>query len=749
VAFHPNQQRRLLERDFDPEATLRQSFIKKVPWKSIIEFATDPKYCNQGLYPRQQTLLRLVYLETENMTAYDIEVINQWRDGFVRSAGVCGVQPDIWERVAYLKRRGYRRFPHIQAVLGRRASKGFIGAILAAEQIAYLICLDNPQRHYNIRDGKDIFLYVGATSQVQAQRQQFADIIGVVKDCAFLQDYIAEMKEHQLRLRTPTDLRRIAEAEAKGMLLERTIATIWAVPLSASSVAGRGATSYALMFDEFAFNVQGSGSTKSGEEIYEDWLPSLGQLKKEALTYVPSSPFSKTGKFYELYQQGSILLESYQDDQEFSRAAQAEIQAMQMRADLDVAELKANPLMLIIQGSSWMLYEDWQRGEELTGFRAPFPPEYDLSHEDQQRRKLNNPEKFAVEREGQFAEVVGQYLDSAKVEAIFNPVPWREVALCTHCDDDGLISQGSLRGEPCLHPLSPTPFGRFDFSYRIHVDPSKTGANFALAIAHVEEGPPDIYGQIWPHVIIDRLQVWRARDFPVNPESGKREIDYTTVEKELSDILYTFPSTTVFSADQWNSTGFLQRLRQRYSPGIRVIEETATEKTNWVRAEKFKSAINLGWLHSFRDNLYGDGHGSLLEQECKFLSEKNGKVFKQEIGPVQTKDLYDAVSTVTVDLLSEALERWSSGTMTASAHGSSNVAGLRAGRELERAAIAARGLSSGAPHGVYREGVRQQKDATEAWKQLDKTLPVQRRRNTYAPTRARSVGVNRPDRRFS
>lgn len=1026
MAFRASDQLQLLEGHFDPLAQLRQGLTKKAPWNSIVEFATSEKYCNQGLYPRQQTLLRLIYLETETMTDYDRMVIDKWRSGFENRI-VCGVQPDVWERVEYLKRRGYRRFPHVQAVLGRRASKGFIGAILGAEQIAYLIAMDNPQRNFNIREGKSVFLNVGATSQTQAQRQLFADIREVIEGCVWLQPYIAENKDHQMRLRTPADLRHIARLRSEGVIIERLIASLWAVPLSASSVVGRGATSYCLdpetpvltadlrwvpiksvmpgdavvgidefperaqgserngqrklrratvlakafttkkayrltfdngrsvtcsadhrwlvrrssgpldwrvtkgptefhslkvghqivqvvepweeddsreagylsgvydgegslnrggkrglgacglsvcftqnpglvldrtldllkekgfspqpsnshaylhdgkceqwvirglaeslrflgqmrperlvarasaafegvslrgkgssrytqppkvativkieelpeqllvdiqtstktflanglvshncnMFDEFAFHVQGTGSVKSGDEIYEDWQPSLGQFKKDALTYVPSSPFTKTGKFYELYNQGRVLMASYEEAMGVSTDARAELAAARMRADLDEVELNADPTMLIVQGPSWMLYEDFERGAELTGFQAEFAPENDLRDEEQQRRRRKNPEKFMVERLGQFAEVLGQYLDSSKVEAMFRPVEWRDPALCPHCDAEGLVRAGRYAGHPCLHPLSPSPFGRFDHTYRIHVDPSSVDANFALAIAHTEAAPPDTHGQVWPHVIIDRLQVWQASDFPENPETGKCEIDQTQVEREISELLYTFPSTSIFSSDQWNSVGFLQRLRKKYAPDIRVIEVTATEKVNWERAEKFKSAINLGWVHSYRDSFYDDGKGSLLEQECKFLSEKNGKIYKQGFGPVQTKDLYDAVSTVVVDLLSEALERWDSGTMTASAHGSTNVAALRSGRDIERGALGGIGASTyrnSTGQDIYKDGHRQGADATKAWERLDESLPTRRRHSQYAPTRVRSAGAGgRQQRRY-
>ena len=1127
MGFHPNAQLRLLEEDFDPTAMLRQGLSRDLPWDGIEDFATNEAFCGQALYPRQLTLLKLIFLETDRMTAYDIDVIEDWRKGFVRHTDIYGVQPDIWERVEYLKKRGYRRFPHIQAVLGRRASKGFIGAILAAEQIAYLIALDNPQQYYGIRDGKDCFLNVGATSQTQAQRHQFADIRDVVEGCEWLQPYIAESKDHQMRLRTPADLRRIAMMKAQNVPIEHTIATLWAVALSASSVAGRGATAYCNVFDEFAFHVQGTASVKSSENIYEDWQPALGQFKRDALTYVPSSPFTKIGQFYALYQQGRVLMSNYHDETGVSEEAKAEIATMRALADDDKTEMNAEPGMLIFQGPSWAVYQDWERGPELVGVKFTAAPEDDLRSEEQMRRKLRSPEKFRVEREGQFAEVVGAYLDPLKVEGMFAPVPWREPQV-----------------------LEPVAFGKFDIEYRIHVDPSSTGANFALAVGHVELAPEDEFGERWPHVIMDKLHVWRARDFPINPETGRQEIDYTQVERELDQLLYSFPSTTKFSSDQWNcvsedtliptgrglltiaelagpmmevgeirscaevvrshgseqiarqvcrrgeaatrcfttwsgvnlectpehrlwvrrqseetpgerqedgrcprcgeaavyaglgrrpvfcsrqcadgfrsdktafdvpqwvyagdirvgdelvlqrggmfpeapvmlspvvrtnarplcvdevneqvgawlgylvsegtlsygdggalfrftqkdpeviadygdlvesivghrpeekvrdfitregivspntssnfysaplaqaleleeigslhkttpavirksprkvvqsylsslfegdggvtpdgvsywsiseqlvretqqlllmlgiysrirryapsktmgthprwvltasgpeairfseevgfrssrkqqqlgdylavvrggrtmgakrarfisgddvfepvtavrksrahcydlsvpetecyiangvvshnSVGLLQRLRQKYSPRIRVVEETATEKSNYERAEKFKSALNLGWVHSIRDTMFEDG-GSLLEMECKFLAERNGKVYKQDFGPVTTKDLYDAVSVVVTDLLHEALERWDSGTLAARAYGSTNSEQLR-GIEANRYVAGHHGRGG-------------------AWEALEAQMGQRRAGRGYQPDRTRSIST--------
>ena len=991
-AFKPNEQSNLLTSGkYDMVGTFRNSLNKSAPWESIVDFATHRSFCGFNCYPRQLTLLKVAFLETEHMTAYDLDVIEEWRQGFTRVRDVYGVQPDIWERINYLKERGYRRFPHIQFVLGRRASKGFLGGILGAEQLAYLHALDNFQSYYGIKEGKDVFLNVGATSMTQAQRNQFSDVRLAVENCTYLTDRnaIAENKPHQLRIRTPADLRRIAELKAAGVPMEGQIASLWAVPLSASSTAGRGATSCCLdpetpvltadlrwvpiksvmpgdevvgvdeeppgvksdgrrlqrklrkatvlgktvttkmayrlrftdgsdvvcsadhrwltrskstgaliwrttigrsafhsikagdqisrivepweqddsrdagylagvydgegslysgsglavmfsqnpgqvldetlailkekgfhpqpnnshsygadgklcqqwairglaeglrflgqirphrllakatdnyvgvairgkpssryeqpphfaivesveelpeqelvdiqtttatfianglvshncnIFDEFAFHVQGSGSVKSGEEIYEDWQPSLGQFRRrvmfrgreinvdDSLTYVPSSPATKVGKFFELYQHGRVLMAGSRDEDDMSEQATAELRRLAVDSD-GPSELTAEPTYLIFQSSSWELYRDWERAHLLPGqgrrrVRFAKAPEPDLSDEAQNRRKLRNPEKFKVEREGQFAEVFGQYFDPDKVDLMFAPIPWR------------------------AEQLSQQLQGTYQYAYRIHGDPAKSGANFSLAIAHLENSPCDKCGwydpvvanvaqhrcsdtaspgMIWPHVMVDYLHVWKAEDFPVNPDTGRSEIDYISVLDDIRHTLRMYGSTSKISFDQWNSVYFLQALRNEFAPRIQVSEVTFTAKSNYERAEEFKTILNLGWIHSHRDD-FGDNPGeSLLNLEMKFLSENNGKVEKQGSGPVQTKDLWDSVCVVATDLLHDQLDRYTSGRMLRGSFGSTDSIGLRSGREFSRLAEAGLG---GQPISEARRRLTEQK----------------------------------------
>src|SRR6516164_7832137 len=531
---------------------------------------THRSFCGRRLYPRQQTLYRLVFLETDLMTEYDLEVIESWRQGFLRRRDTFGVQPDIWERVDYLKRNGYRRFPHIQLVLGRRGSKGLIGGGLGCEQLAYFYSLDDWQAYYDIDRGQNGVLSVVATNQNQAQRFQFADVRRTVERCKYLQPHIATSKDHYFSIRTPADIRYIAELKAAGVTVEHEIASLTGVALSSSSSAGRGGVGFANFYDEMAHMVLGTGSVKSGEEIYTAWQPSLDQFAKDGLTFVPSSPFTKIGIFYRLYQEGSVWMPNYQGEM-----VQHTERSLRLDAEEEIERLTSDPEMLILQLPSWGLYEDWQRGPELIGqtIRRPvtYPPEGELPENLRMKRmEIKNPQKFRVERRGQFADVEGAYLDPLSVEAMFRPPGWRP-------------------------PLEAQSQGKLYYRYRIHCDPSRTGANFALAIGHTEIAPCDRCGQMpdyaetfhpckaclerrepfpgmhWPHVMFDMLHVWKPGESEPD-EDGRRQIDYIRVMEEIARFLERYPSTTKISFDQYDSALGIAQLRQRFSPRIMVGE---------------------------------------------------------------------------------------------------------------------------------------------------------------------------------
>lgn len=651
-----SQQKGLLLKDFDPLNQMKQALVTQTPWESIQDFATHPDFCGLKLYPRQLTLLKMMFLETEHMTPYDVDVINRWAEGFKDPTTPEGVQPDIWERIDYLKANGYRRFPHILAALGRRASKGVIGGVLGAEQLAYFYSLNDWQTHYGLPEGKEGYLFTLATNQTQSKRFQFADIRQTVERCNYLRGAISTSREEGLTIRTPADLRLISRMEQDNIPIEREIASLRVIPMSSNSASGRGAATFGITYDEFAHMISGTGSTRTSEEVYEAYQPSLDQFGKDSLTYIPSSPWTKVGKFYELYKSGSVTLDEYNKKHDLKLPVKNEEERF-LDAEEGLEEAVSEPEMLVVQLPSWALYEDWEYSERLGGPRFTRPIQYSpkgiqAENKRMSRLEARNPEKFKVERRAQFAEVIDAYLNPRKVDEMLEDF-W-----------DGRKLEAQLKG-------------RMDRTYRIHVDPATTNANFSLAIGHLEDSPtPDEHGDYWPHVIIDYLHVWRPVDFP------DHTIDYVKVYQDLKDILTRFSTTEKFTSDAWNSAGFLAGLRQEFGQRTRFEEASFSDKGNRERAEKFKSAINLGWVHAYKDDLYSGTEGSLLELELKFLTEKNGKVVKQEFGPVTTKDLADSVMEVTVSLLSDALERWERKLLGFSpAYGSTDITAVRSGEK--------------------------------------------------------------------
>jgi len=176
----------------------------------IITFAEHPSFLGRKLYPRQQTLLKLINLETDNMTDYDLEVIDGWTKNFDKTGISIGISPDIWDRIDYLKSNGYSHFREVINITGRRGGKGHIGGIQGAYLNWKMIMLDDPQYHYGIDRSKDLYMFCVATNIQQAKQFQFADLSNTIIDAPCFQPYIAEAKEYFVALRTPADVRRIA-----------------------------------------------------------------------------------------------------------------------------------------------------------------------------------------------------------------------------------------------------------------------------------------------------------------------------------------------------------------------------------------------------------------------------------------------------------------------------------------------------------------------------------------------------------
>ena len=573
---------------------------KDIP--DIVTFTEHSDFLGKPLFPRQRTLLKLINLELDNLTDYDLEVIDGWTKNFYRDGGErIGISPDILERAKILKADGYNHFKEVINITGRRGGKGHIGGIQGAYINWQLLMLDDPQWHYGIDKSKDMYLFCVATNIQQAKQYQFADLSNTIIDAPCFQPYIADAKDHFLALRTPSDIRRIATFESRGIRPNRLIASIRNMAVTSNSKASRGAAAFSVMFDEFAHMLVGTDGSRTSEQVYSAITPALDQFGKDGFIYIPTSPFTKVGKAYDLYE--SAL--SIEDD-----------------------KAPSYPNMMMIQLPSWGPYEDWaDQRATFGGFKFNrAPQEYDNEMKLLEKRE---PDTFKVERRSQWAEVTNAYLNPKMVERMFDPF---------------VDSTGEQR------ILEIQPEGMFNLTYYGHCDPSKSGANTASMLCHVEKMADPEDGEEWYHVIVDWMKVWNPDDY----DDG--QLDYEEIEEELVDVLCRYPTAKVFSFDQYGAFVTLPRLKRRLKQlkkphKVMIKEAKFSKESNMRRAERFKSALGMGWVHSYKDE-YGPNGTSLLEQELKFLQETNGRVDRQKFGPIRTSDISDCLM-VCVDALLE------------------------------------------------------------------------------------------------
>jgi len=568
-------------------------FRDQVP--DIMEFVISDRYLNRPyLFPRQATLLKIIFLQDELFTQYDYDVIGEWTKSFERTAdehgiGNNGIQPDVLERIKILKAEGRPWFRETLNVSGRRGSKGHVGGIAGSYVLWQYMSWGDPQEHFGVDRDKKMEALVFAGKKEQARNNQWRDLTNIVLGSTCFAPYISRALGEIVTVYAPHDFVRMFEMLDRGVVVEQDMATFEIKPKESTLMAARGPASFMQFYDEMA-HVVATGANRSAEEVYDSATPSLDQFGKWGFIYEPSSPWQKIGQFYTNY------LNALMHDEEDGSIVY--------------------PEMLMIQLASWDIYKDWDIANDL--FTSPdgmrmMALKGPIQDFDEQMKRLEraNPETFAVERRAHFATVMDAYLNEEKVRAMWEP--YKGEALVQRVQ--GVLSQ----------------------TYRAHGDPSKSGAGFGYAIAHVD-GYDE---QGLPHVVFDKIHRWDPTDFEDN------EIDYSAIQKDIErDLDAFYPSELTF--DQFNSVQVIQNLRKHLRDVARpkqtsVYERTANGPLNWKTYETFKTALNMGLIH-------GPYH-EIADLELRFLQDLGGKVEHPTSGPVQTKDVADCIAIVTYELI--------------------------------------------------------------------------------------------------
>jgi hypothetical protein len=585
-----------------------------LPVPDPITFVISEDYLDRAnMYPRQATLLKVIFLRLDLLTDYDHQVIDEWEESF-RTTGNNGIVPGVRRRMAKLRKEGRKWFRETLLVMGRRAGKGHISGLSMAYVLWNYMAKGDPQKHYGVDRDKKLVAMVFAGKRDQAKATVWQDAVNYITGSTCFAPYIrAPLQAEKLSVYAPHDFVRMRKRAQQGINPnDINMATFELVPKESTLMAGRGPTSFCQAYDEMA-HVVASGANRAAEDVYGAATPSLDQFGADAFIIEPSSPWQMLGQFYINY--CNALLEDEQGEPVY-------------------------PEMLMIQLTSWDIYKDWEIADQIAVFPEGYtgdlgeyegkPPLHFLplrgaiqAYDDQMARlEQSSPDTFKVERRSHFAVALDAYLNEEKVRQIF--VPWTE--------------RREIFGPP---QLGMQVRGRLDLDYKAHGDPSKSNANFGLAMAHAEPGPD---GRL--HVVFDKIHHFEPQNFE------EHIVDYDEVEEWIWDNMLGPFMPTEMTFDQFNSAQVIQRLakRSRYSglPKVsQVYEKTATRQHNWQRAEIFKTAVYMGWVHA--------PYYEQAELELRFLQEKNGVVDHPDSGPVQTKDVADAMMECVMSLIGDQI----------------------------------------------------------------------------------------------
>lgn len=573
-----------------------------------LEFILSSDYLRRRIYPRQGTLLKLIFLRDDLLTDYDHDVIAQWSDSFDDPKGqVTGIQPDILERVALCKSEGRPWFREVIFVGGRRGSKSFLGALAGAYVLWHYLTLGDPQGHFGIDRSKQLGVYVFANQEQQAMANQWKDLRDVIIGARCFVPWVPRNpKVEQLQVFAPNDDARVRELSDLGIELKpEEMSSFVVAPMGSAAVSARGPAACMDFFDEFAL-VTRATSKSSSEDLWQAATPALDQFRKWAFIYMGSSPYQMTGQFYAEY---------------------AESLARSDGTDGLEPNTILRPEVMMCQLTSWDIYTDWQIADQIPIYpnqTSTYPHQVSAPQEyDEQMRRLerSNPASFAVERRAQWATVQDAYFSPEIVDQMFEPWP----------------PQAPLN-------LTMVTAGKMMYQYTAHGDPSDSDANFGFALAHTVNA-----GGLMPHVIFDFITHWSPQDF----EDG--HIDYAVVLDDIKAIVRGFAPAQM-SFDQGYSAWMISELK-KWATWERPIRPTtffkrsATQPLNWTVAEVMKTACGLGYVHA--------PYYELLSQEMKFLQKTMasgalyGRVDHPTSGPVTTKDVWDAASNCVYSLIGD------------------------------------------------------------------------------------------------
>jgi hypothetical protein len=250
-------------RDLIKSRTLEQNPCTDGPPVDVLTFAEDPNYLGLKLFPKQKEILYRFNHELEET---------------------------IDERGGLVTRNKWKEFV---AMVGMRSGKTVVASIQESYELYCLLMLKNPQEHYGLVPGQEIYLINVAASETQSKDTVFAQLQARIDNSPWFKRYISYLKSFG-RVRKGDFLFRNIESR-----IEFHDKHIICMSMNSNSLTNVGKTSKFVVFDELAKFKTAEGKD-SADEVYSSISRATQTFGWNGHVWSISSPLNDMDKIVEL-----------------------------------------------------------------------------------------------------------------------------------------------------------------------------------------------------------------------------------------------------------------------------------------------------------------------------------------------------------------------------------------------------------------------------------------------------------------
>lgn len=554
-----------------------------IPDLDIIEFCESPDWGNLKLYPAQSLFFKIAYKLWEKypFTPQEESLID--------------LEKTEWG-IDLALRMHDNRLNYFMFIVGRRGLKSSTISLIMAFEAYRLIYLQNPQKHFNLIQGTDIYITNCAANEDQA-RSVFNLASEMLRNVPFFQDYMDKRTDNssEIGLFTPFEVEQNRLIRERNTLVPRGEAyrkertrsgsiILKSIPTSATGARSRGAV--VVIFDEFSHferpkrrgkgdprDIIG-GNMRTDEAMYRALTPSVSTFGLEYKVFVIGSPADASGKCYSLYNMW-----------------------------------KNSPDHYVQQFSTWQVN-----------------PTVPRDHPEVVNSEREDPLGWRMEWKGEFVASVNPVIPEATRVALY---------------DTNI--QYSQNGKP-------------QYSYIITLDPAKgsdpDSDTYAVAWGHVEKNSD---GDVMRYVV-DGLKGFTPEltTDPVTQQFISTPLDPELVDAFILQLAISLRRVVGMFYDQYNSNSSIAKFRKVHLPAMETTYTSSYKRDIYTSFQTVASNNRVRVYGTPRDDGEGAWELEQFDSELRAIQRVvsgNSVSFKHpESGPITTDDFPDVVVNLVYQL---------------------------------------------------------------------------------------------------